>query len=147
MKTTKSSYFIVSHDATYLNGPFQKGLDYVIGSTKIELSYYQTEVYICDPWGGPNKNIPPYDPNNPCWTLETTIVQTIVPTPGDGVVPQESAWSLPGRGQAFYKAEKVNHEQLKNHTEMERIFRLIFDGTYKPNIQSSEFFIVPRRIP
>ncbi len=127
---TTSTYW--SQSASYLNGPFQSGLDWAVGAVKTETRYSTHQEYICDPYGGGNKkscsNIPPYDPDDPCWVTVTTPYTVLVSTPFDGLVTKESATALPGVGIAVREAVSVNHEQLKNSNRMEQIFKDIFDG-------------------
>jgi hypothetical protein len=85
---------------------------------------------------------PVYDPNDPCWQEVTYYYEVLVPTESDGVVTQESAWSMPGAKSV--QALHVNHEQLKNSAEMKRIFDQILNGNIKP-YNSELFFTVNAR--
>ncbi len=131
-----------SHSAAYMNGPFQRGLEFVIGSTVEVSSCYQTRVWTCG-YGDNAKVIPLPDDN--CWQTVYVDFTYLAPTPGDGVVPRESAMCLTGVGNAKYKADKVNHEQLRNSMEMERIFKDIFNGTKTASSPNPGFFITPTR--
>jgi hypothetical protein len=133
-----------SQSAAYLNGPFQTGVDVAVGAGKSVTTTHIVYTYNCCAECVTPPTVESSQPINaldiePCWTSVTTSFTTWVPLPFDGLVTQESAWSLPGVGTSIYKAEHVKHEQLKNSTQMEALFKLIFDGKNKAS-DGSTFF-------
>ena len=134
----------------FLSNGIQKATDELIRTTRYE---WRTEGYwsLGCPGGssGLEKQIAP----RPCepqdmvevWKFRTITVP--VTTPSDGLITQNSAVAMPGVQQnCILKADGVNHEELKNHDEMFRIFNNIFSGNsgYRDD-RFPDFFKVPTK--
>jgi hypothetical protein len=143
-----------STSAAFCNGPFQRGLDDIMGAVKPEIRSRSDYEYTCGSGGPPEKSghlksskftDPVYDPNDPCWQEVTYYYEVLVPTESDGVVTQESAWSMPGA--RAIQALHVNHEQLKNSLQMQIIFEKIFKAEITPTVPPTSYFYIDKRVP
>lgn len=76
--------------------------------------------------------------------VEKTRTYTVtITTPSDGLITKDRATALPGVGY-IQKADYVNHDELKNHPEMFRIFNRIFNREIVDS-RNKEFFEVEKR--
>jgi hypothetical protein len=118
----------------FFNGPFQTSLDAMAGN-------WVTETYSTRFWNQCSNGNPQEtglggeqdfinDTGGDCqegWVTYSYTVRTM--EPNDGVVPKSSAIALPGvHPSCVIRAENVNHEEMKNHVEVARIFDRIFDA-------------------
>lgn len=122
----------------YLNNS-EKNWKYLIGATKSVSSTYQVLLNrACDdqPELGMGRI-----KKDACWEWVTITSYSTVMTPSDGLINQNSqqAQNTLNWQADLVEARSVNHMEMGNHPEMERILNNIFDG------RRNGAFLIPRK--